>query len=137
MIILLKNEDLCTAREAGRRALSEREIYQSPACIYKAASISTRTAGKQVGGRGGCHLTKLARWTRGWGVSNYLIFLLHFTPILLYFTPFCCISRQFYVNFSQFSLRFVRCSKWSRCARSGSPVLQNCNINADFLWTCH
>jgi hypothetical protein len=30
------------------------------------------TAGKGVGGRGGCHLTKLARWTRGWGVvRNY------------------------------------------------------------------
>ena len=26
------------------------------------------TAGKAEGGRGGCHLTKLARWTRGWGV---------------------------------------------------------------------
>lgn len=25
------------------------------------------TAGKEVGGRGSCHLTKLARWTRGYG----------------------------------------------------------------------
>ena len=30
------------------------------------------TAGKAVGGRGGCHLTKLARWSRGWGVLEVL-----------------------------------------------------------------
>ena len=32
------------------------------------------TAGKQIGGRGGCHLTKLARWTRGWGVLEVVQF---------------------------------------------------------------
>lgn len=32
------------------------------------------TAGKAVGGRGGCRLTKLARWTRGWGVLEVLAF---------------------------------------------------------------
>ena len=30
------------------------------------------TAGKSEGGHGGCHLTKLARWTRGWGVVEVL-----------------------------------------------------------------
>jgi hypothetical protein len=30
--------------------------------------------GPHGGGRGGCHLTKLARWTRGWGVLEVIEF---------------------------------------------------------------